>query len=244
MNTTVKDVYDLIDGFAPFETQFSWDNAGLLIGSPSLPVKKIGIALDATNQVITEAVRQGCDLLVTHHPIIFEPLKSIGFDSPAANAVRNSLAVLAAHTNLDTAKEGVNSVLSEKIGLTEIQNDTLFIGKTEKTNADDFAKLINKALGTKTAYYDSGKEITKVAVCGGAAGEYLFEAIKLGADAFITGEIHHHEYLAAADSGISLFCAGHFETENPVIYLLKDKLQILPDIEVTIIRQDSPVKYS
>ncbi len=245
----VKDIFNCINELAPFDTQFQWDNAGLIIGDMNGSVNKIGVALDATDKVIEKAVSQGCDLLVTHHPIIFNAVKAISFTSPYGLALKNSLAVISAHTNLDVAKEGVNFALANKIKLEDVKNISsgetiLWVGKIKKQSPKEFAEYISEKLDTCVSYADGSKKIETVAVCGGAAGEYLYDAAKAGIDAFVTGEVHHHEYLDAKRIGISVFCAGHFETENPVVPLLAEKIREKAGVEAVIIKQERPVKYT
>lgn len=244
----VSDVYNFIDSFAPFGSQFDWDNAGLLLGSKEQQVTRIAFALDATVQVIEDAVAAGCDLLVTHHPVIFKPLKEIDFSSPVGVAVRYSLPVICAHTNLDISSRGVNTALAEKIGLknistTPVNGELLWSGEISETDAASFAKTLSNSLNTAVTYSDSGKNIRKVAVCGGAAGEYLYAAADAGMDAYVTGEVHHHEYLDSARIGISVFCAGHFETENPVIPALEKMVREHFNIDTIIITQQRPAEY-
>lgn len=245
---TIKDVYDFIDSIAPFDTQFSYDNAGLIIGEKSRKVTKIGVALDATDKVIEEAVKQGCDLLVSHHPIIFHAVKELSFTSPVAVAIKNNLPILSAHTNLDIATEGVNFALANKLELKDIENmgtgeEILWVGKTDRKTPEEFAEFISEKLDTMVSFAPSGKGIETVAVCGGSAGEFLYKAAEMGLDAYITGEIKHHEYLDAKRLGLSIYCAGHFETENPVVPLLAKKIKESTGIETVIIQQEKPVKY-
>ena len=245
----VKDIYEKINEFAPFDTQFDWDNAGLIIGDLDAEVKRIGVALDATDIVIEEALLKGCDLLVTHHPVIFNPVSSIEFNSPAAVALRNRLPVICAHTNLDIAEKGVNYALVRKLELENPGNKSsgetiLWTGDVKTQSADEFATYVGGKLDTVVSYADAGKPISSVAVCGGAAGEYLYDAAKAGIDAFVTGEVHHHEYLDAKRIGISVFCAGHFETENTVVPVLAGMISERTGTETIIINQERPVKYS
>lgn len=246
--TTVKEIYDFIDSFAPFGTQFEWDNAGLLIGDAEKEVTKTAFALDATVQVIEEAAKNGCDLLVTHHPVIFTPIKSVSFHSPVAAAIKNGISVICAHTNLDVSENGVNTALLNKLGLENcgtvtVGGEVYWTGEIPEMTSAEFARFVSKKLGTPVKYSDCGNAIKKVAVCGGAAGEYLYGAAKAGMDAFVTGEVHHHEYLDSQLCGISVFCAGHFETENPVVACLEKAVREHFDIETTLINQKKPTEF-
>ena len=247
----VKEIFDYINSFAPFNTQCEWDNSGLLIGNFKNEINKIGFALDATNETVLDAARNNCDLIITHHPIIFNPLKSVDNNSPVYLAIRNNINVLCAHTCLDKSEPGVNTVLAEVLGLKNIKafnSDTdanmCHIGDIETVTAKELSKIISDKLNGPVIYADADKPINKVAVCGGAAGDYLYEAIDNGADAFITGEVKHHEFISAKELGLSIFCAGHFETENPVIPYLKKMIENKFKIECIILNQTPPTKFT
>jgi len=245
----VKDVYDYLNSIAPFDTAEEWDNCGLLVGSFSKEVKKIYIALDVTNATLEDAVSFGADLVVSHHPIIFNPVSHILCDSVVYKAVASGASFIASHTCLDKAVGGVNHCLATKVGVknlqTSLNNDFLKFGEIEPCSAEQFAKNIKSALGGAVAFTDSGKIIKTVAVCSGAGGDMVAEAKAIGADAFLTGEAKYHEYLLSADSGISLFVAGHFETENVVCEYLGKSLtaKFGNEIEIKVSDLKNPVNY-
>lgn len=235
----ISEIYDYIDSFAPFETAESYDNVGLLIGDGNRDVSKVLLSLDITEAVVKEAVEMGASLIVSHHPVIFNPLKRIGFESVPALLIKNEISAICAHTNLDkSAQFGVNLTLAKACGLENCKpsdiDGCLFIANTkEPLSAVDFAKQIN--IGTKSelvAYTDCGKMISKVGLCSGAGGEFVFAAAKLGCDAFVTGEIKHHEILAANASGISVYSIGHYRSEDVVIEPLTKLLgKKFPDVQ-------------
>ena len=248
-NPTVKDIFDFLQTIAPFEAQCDWDNSGLLVGEPSKEVKKIGVVLDITANAIEYAVKNGIDLIISHHPVIFRPTKNFLDGNPAYTLAKNGISAICAHTSLDIAKGGVNDALASALGFDKI-SDFSEIGETamirvaeiNETDADSLSKLVADKLSTGVAVADSGNAIKSVALCGGAGGDFCFEVAKK-CDAFITGEAKHHEFLAAKDMGLTLIAAGHFETENPVVCVLADKIKSEFDCNVTIIPQNSPVKY-
>ena len=245
-----KEILDFIDSFAPFDTQCEWDNSGLLLGNPGDEVYKAGFALDITDESVDDAVLNGCSLIVTHHPVIFHPLSVIGYDSPISKLIKNGISVISAHTNLDNSPLGVNFALSKKLELknaVKFESDTdasmCFIGETEETESGSFAKFISKALETGVRYTCPGKNIKKVAVCGGAGGEFIGEISKY-ADAFVTGEIKHHSFSESIHRGFPVFMAGHYETEYPVIPCLCEKTESETGIDCVLLKQSNPCRFA
>lgn len=229
--TTVKEIYKYIDSFAPFDSAEPWDNVGILIGSESAPVQKALAALDITNDVIDEAVKMGAELIISHHPIIFGGIKKVMKGSPVFEAAAAGVNCICAHTNLDKSPIfGVNTALAEAAGLVGCapsQNDPiLFIAQTaEPMTPEAFAEQIKKNLGLPSIGFTScGTAVSKVGLCSGAGGSEIFAAAAEGCDAFLTGEIKHHEILAANSAGISTFILGHYGSEDVVIEPLAQRL--------------------
>lgn len=228
---TVFDVYSCIDSFAPFSSQEEWDNSGHLLGSLSGEVTKAVVCLDVNNDVIDYAVKIGANIIVSHHPVIFSPLKSITDDSVVFNALSHGIAVISAHTNLDKASGGVNDTLSEILYFRyeKVYDGTLptFLNicyADEPFTAESLSSHLRERLSCAVSYCDTGKKITKIGLCSGAGADFIDDAIKLGCNAYITGEAKYHEFLEAKEKGISLFTVGHFESEIPVVKKLTEKL--------------------
>lgn len=250
---TVQNVFEIINQMAPFNTQMGFDNAGVLIGSQNKKVKKIGVVLDVTCDAVDYAKEQGMDLIISHHPVIFSGLKSIDGDSVVYRLIQEDIAVISAHTNLDAAENGVNQILAQVLGLTEIESLGLpgeptpamgRIGKLSKAmSCEAFAQLINQKLNTRVKFVNTGKEISKVAVCGGAGEDFILPAVQAGADALVTADVKHHNFLLAKSLELSLMDAGHFETEQVIVPTLCKQLEELVDIPVSVIPQTSPVEY-
>ena len=247
---TVKNIYDFIDSIAPFEKQCEWDNSGLLIGNPCREISKIGVVLDITPDAVKYAAERGVELIVSHHPVIFRPVKSFLDGDVSYMLAANGISAICAHTSLDCANGGVNDVLAETLGfknpvpLTE-SGEAAMIRKVviDETEADALAMLVADRLSTGVQLADCGKTIDTVALCGGAGGDFIHAVAESGCDAYITGEAKHHEFLAAKELGVTLIAAGHFETENPVVAVLADKIRNNFECEVEIIPQKSPVEY-
>lgn len=228
---TVGDVCSVLESFAPLSLQESYDNAGLILGNRDQVVTGVLIALDATLEVIDEAVLLGCNLIVTHHPFIFKGLKTITGKNHTENclikAIRNDIAIYAGHTNVDSVRGGVNERMAIKLGLTEtsilvpnLQKDCdcgLGMMGTLPTSMpeSEFLQLIKTTFNCERIRFSAlrGKNIHKVAMCGGSGSEFLENALAGGADAFLTGEAKYHEFFTHA-SEILLVDAGHYETEQ------------------------------
>ncbi|MDO5014993.1 MAG: Nif3-like dinuclear metal center hexameric protein [Clostridia bacterium] len=227
---TVKEIYSYIDTFAPYDTQESWDNSGLNIGSFYREVKTVGFALDATLDVIHKAFEKKCDLIITHHPIIFKPLSYIYDKNPAYSAIYRDIAILSAHTNWDACDGGVNDILAKKIGLKNIEKISekeLSIVRTGKTNLDfsSFVNNLNLSLDTKTLCNTVNRKPENIAVCGGSGGSLVEDLYNSGIDTLVTGEAKHSEIIQANNLNMNLFICGHYETEKISMPVLKSKIE-------------------
>lgn len=249
----VNDILNYIESLAPKSMAEDWDNVGLLCGSGTQNVTKILVALDPFEHVCTEAANWGADLLVTHHPLIFQPPKSITDRTAVGRSIiqliRNNISAINAHTNLDCTPGGVNDVLASKLELSDVEvlnpsgtDDEgrpwglLRCGKTDSCNLQTFLTKVKAALGCETLrYVDCGKSVCKVAVGGGSCAGALQEVANAGCDTFITADIKYNQFWDARNLGVNLIDAGHFYTENPVVSVLAAKLQEeFPDVEVKI----------
>jgi dinuclear metal center YbgI/SA1388 family protein len=223
--TTVRDIMNYVGTLAPYDLAAEWDNVGLLVGGEGAEITTVLLALDITPAVITEAHEKGASLIVSHHPVIFEPLRALVTDDPAYLLAKYGIAALCLHTNLDRAERGVNTALADALGLTNTAfypDDYILVGDPpEETAAEDFARHIKEQLGAPSVRYTGGR-VTRVAVSSGGGGEGIVLAERYGFDAFVTGELKHHQYNYAVSHGIAAFDAGHFSTENVVIRPLCD----------------------
>lgn len=239
MMTTVNDIYEYIDSFAPFNTAEQWDNVGVLVGNKEHSVKRAVVSLDITSDVLAEAHDVDAQLVISHHPIIFGGIKTVMSGSPVYDAVSYGISCLCAHTNLDKSSVfGVNTALAQAAGLLNCRpsadGEFLFIANTKDMTApDDLAAQIKKNLNMNAvAFTEYNMEINTVGICSGGGGDEIFSAINHGCDAFITGEIKHHELLAANAAGLSVFILGHYKSEDVVIEPLVRRLgEKFPDVE-------------
>ena len=240
----VKDFYGYLNSIAPFETQEDWDNSGMLVGDMEAEVKKAAVVLDITHEEIKKAKAIGADLIISHHPVIFNPIKSVTRGSVPYELVASSINALCCHTPLDIADGGTNDSLAKLLGIevTRTEDPILRLGTVEPTTAENLAGKIAKTLNTKVRYADAGRKIEKIAICTGAGCSLIEAAGEI--DAFITGDASHHNFLDCIQAGITLIAAGHYETEIVVVPVLVKKLQTqFPDIEIIDIKQENPIKF-
>ena len=227
--STVKDVYSFLDNVAPFSTSAPWDNTGLLVGNENSEVKKVMLSLDVTAEVIEQAIKENVDLVITHHPLIFESVKSVTADTLLYKAVTSGISFISSHTCLDIAKDGVNDCLAKTVGLKNLKSveEDVFlkIGEIEEKTEEEFVSLLKEKLSCNVLYNSTGNNIKKVAFCSGSGGDLFALAKECGADALLTGEAKYHEFLDASFNNITIFACGHFETEIIVIDTLKEKLE-------------------
>lgn len=240
----VKDFYGYLNSIAPFESQEDWDNSGMLVGDMDAEVKKVAVVLDITHEEIKKAKAIGANLIISHHPVIFNPIKSVTSGSVPYELVASSINALCCHTPLDIADGGTNDSLAKLLGIevTRTEDPILRLGTVEPTTAENLAGKIAKTLNTKVRYADAGRKIEKIAICTGAGCSLIEAAGEI--DAFITGDASHHNFLDCVQAGITLIAAGHYETEIVVVPVLVKKLQArFPDIEIIDIKQENPIKF-
>lgn len=236
--TTIRNIEEYCRAVAPYDTAEEWDNVGLLVGCADNQVSRVLLALDITPPVVAEAQALGAGLIISHHPVIFDPLRTLVPGSAPYLLARSDVAALCLHTNLDRAAHGVNAALADALGLRNTAfypSDYLLVGELEQPmTADAFAAFIKERLGAPGVRY-TGSTVTRVAVSSGGGGGGVELCGAYGCDAFVTGELKHHHYLYALQHGIAAFDAGHFSTENVVIEPLKKLLAArFSDIEFCV----------
>ena len=253
--TTVKDILNWVQTLAPAYMKESWDNVGLLCGDPRKPVTRVLVALDPFEHVCREAEALGAELIVTHHPLIFQAPKAVTTETSVGRSIltlaASGISAINAHTNLDCAPGGVNDVLANTLGLENISvirpNGTdeagnpwglLRMGQCE-TSLEAFLDRVKTNLQVSGLRYVRGCDtVKKVAVGGGSCGGGLLEAYDAGCDTFVTADVKYNQFWDAKELGMNLIDAGHFATENPVVPVLARKLaEAFPEIEVLISRE-------
>lgn len=226
----IKEVLSALERFAPLPLQEGWDNAGLQIGLTEAEVSGALLCLDVNEAIVDEAIEKGCNLIVSHHPLLFKGLKTISdgdyVQRTVMKAIMNSIAIVSMHTNMDNAKGGVNYKIAEHLGLQEVKFFAEKPGAVEAgsgvvgllpepMSATAFIQLVKERFGVKCAQCNQllQRPVRKVAICGGSGDFLLSDAIAQGADAFITGEMHYHVYFGQ-EQKIQICVIGHYESEQ------------------------------
>lgn len=250
MSITVADIIRLMEEIAPAQLAETWDNPGLQVGDTAWPVKKILVSLDPTPAVMAHAAEDSVDMLITHHPLLFKPLKSVDLSTPIGAivgvAIQNTIAVYAAHTNFDSAREGLNDMLATRLGLKNVtvlsphgkdesdsmdeprENGLGRIGDlTAATDLDSLCRRLKQNMGLESVRMvgDPGRTVARVAVCSGSGSSLLDRFFSSGADVFITGDIRYHEAREAEDRQAALIDIGHFGSERIMIAQLASRLK-------------------
>lgn len=240
----VSDIIKIMQEIAPecHTYKDGHDNVGLLVGKSDQTVTKVLCCLDASSQVLQEAIQLGCQLIVSHHPVVFYKL-NVNDSTPSGrlllNLVANNISVYSAHTNLDFVTDGINEYISKLLGIHDITPIESYIDSTQgfgrvghlesPTTLIDFARLVSTRLQDDCVRIvgDKLKTISKIAVINGGGGgdtKYIDWAIKCGADALVTADVKHHVAIYAQECGIALIEPQHYTSEHPYISVLKNRL--------------------
>lgn len=252
-----KDIINFLEEKYPRSNAEEWDNVGLLVGNNKKDVKKIQLSIDATEKAVDYAAQNNVDMIVTHHPLIFKPLKSIVMSELSGRKIikliENGLNLYSIHTNLDSSKDGLNDYILELLEVKKYKiidinanDETAGIGRMytleEKITILEYADFIKTKMEIKNVRVisnDLKSEVKKIALINGSGMSYWRKVKSLGADLFITGDISYHDALDAKESGLHLIDIGHFESENCFSELLKKNLEEI-GLEVLIFN-DGPV---
>ena len=239
---TVKDILDCITEIAPLHWQESYDNAGLQVGDMNAEARKALICLDITEEIVDEAIAKNCNLIISHHPLIFRGLKHLTpetyIERAVMKAVKHDITMISMHTNLDNSYLGVSRVLAEKLGLKNLHilqpsecSPELcgagMVGEFEKPMDElEFLNLVAKTIGSPCLRHSAltGRKIQKVALCGGAGVPFMADAMKNHADAYLTADVKYHDFFVP-EGNILLVDGGHFETEQFTKELLCDLIR-------------------
>lgn len=227
--TKVRDIAEAIERFAPISLQEDYDNAGLQVGNPDMEVSGVLLCLDVTEDILKEAMKRRCNLIVSHHPLIFKGLKRLSDENAiqriVVDAIRNSVAIYSAHTNLDAAREGVSHEIAHMLDLTDIhvldphKDDPLtgsgVIGRISPTPRLEFLRKVKEKFNVRVLRFSALSPrlvIKKVAVCGGAGAFLIRKAIENDADVIVTGDVKYHDFTSFGED-IIIADIGHYESE-------------------------------
>ncbi len=242
-------IYNEMTRIAPPELAESWDNVGLLVRCGET-VERVLVTLDITPEVVEEAAAKGCSLIVSHHPVIFAPLKRLSGKDVPFLLVQKNISAICMHTNLDAAEGGVNEVLAGIFGMREPEVfaegcgrvgeiDPISVPELAKKAQTELAKRCNPPLDgsapVQVKFADAGKPVRRLAVISGAGGSMFEDALAQGADCLLTGEANHHHACDAKRLGLSLIAAGHYATEFPVTAAVAERLRTaFPELDVLV----------
>ena len=226
----VNDVLEFLNRLFPISTACDFDNVGLLVGDKNKDVTGILLCLDCDKTAVLKAKEMGANLIITHHPVIFEPLKSVCDDSVVFDLVKNGISVISMHTNLDIAPLGVTETLCAALKLQNVkdfESSDGFLIRSATVNSTmpcTLAKGFKELLGFNIRYNDTNKKLENVLVCSGSGGDFLYDAIEGGFDALICADVKHHIFIAAQNAGVCVFDVGHYASENIILPVLFDLL--------------------
>jgi dinuclear metal center YbgI/SA1388 family protein len=223
-----------LEAFAPLCLAEEWDNTGLMLGDPSAEITSAAAVLDVTDEVVDFAVKNGCGLIVSHHPFIMNMPKNMAFTTPLqkniVKLIKNNISVYSMHTNFDSCVGGINNILCELLELTGYASNeprTVWNGKLkEPAPLSGFIEKVKKTFNIEKVIFSGpvDKLISKVAVCGGGGGNFISEAAEI-ADVYLTGEVKYHDFQYGLSLGLPIVTAGHFETENICMFKISGMLQ-------------------
>ena len=257
----VKDIVSAIERFAPLSLQESWDNSGLLVGSPEDEVHGVLVGFDCTAALIDEAVERGCDMVVTHHPLIFKGIKKINADDPVGaavmKAVRCGVAVYAAHTSADKTPGGVSAAMAARLGLTDVE---VLIPEGEgcaglgcvgnlpwPMDGEEAVAYVKEKFGLAglRASAPLKEKFSRVAVLGGSGGGEIADALRSGASLYISADFSYHSFFTPA--GFMIMDIGHFESEVEIVDILlaeiRKKFPNFASCKSACLAQANPVRY-
>ncbi len=235
--STVYEIYKLLDSLIPPSLSCEWDNDGVMcMPDADRTVSGILLTLDITSEAIDYAEQNQMNVIISHHPLVFRPIKGLSaLDYVGKRLVRlteNGISAFSFHTRLDAASGGVNDALAEKLGLTDAEpfgpdgEKIGRIGYVKPSDLDAFANVVKERLDCpNVTVSDAGNRTHRVAVLGGAGKDYVISALKSGADSYVTGEMDYNSLLDSREMGLNVILAGHFHTENPVLEKLKNMIE-------------------
>ena len=242
MTVTVADLVGVMEQIAPPGLSEGWDNVGLQVGRRDWPVRRVWVSLDPTPAVVAAACDAGVDLLVTHHPLMLSPPRTIDFATPTGQIIHQSaccgLSIYSAHTNLDIVAGGINDILADRLELTDtvpLQAGSADPGKgigragtlAAPTTLISLARKVKETSGVKTLRYsgDPGLRVSRAAVCSGSGSSLMKAFFASGADVYISGDLKYHDARDVEAAGLGLIDVGHFASEHLIVAVLAERLR-------------------
>lgn len=236
----ILDLMQAMEAIAPLDLAELWDNPGLLVGAPEDALAGVMLCVDATHALIDQAQARGCNCILAHHPLMFAGTKNLRSDhyegGILARLLRGGLSMFAAHTNLDRAPGGVEDSLAQALSI-KVDACTPYVraGTVDARTAGQWLAHVRGCISPQAVFYgDAGRSISRVGVSCGGGGEYFHQALEMGADVFLTGEMKHHERIEAQGLGLCVIIAGHEETERVVLQPLAETLRKALDVPIFV----------
>ena len=254
MSILVKHIYDIINQFAPFDTQEKWDNSGLLVGDFNQEVSGILISLDISVSALKHAQESGCNLIFSHHPVIFSAIRNLYSDSIVYQLAKHDISAICCHTPLDIAKGGINDLIVQKLEklipveeILPVEDDGLgrIITLKEEISLPKFAQIAKHALHCENVRFSANHQgkIRKIAICSGS-GSSMLEDLSSRCDAFLTGDVKHDRWYKAEELHIALLDCGHYATEVIMIpYIAGILRNAFPELKIIEFAEGDPVRY-
>lgn len=243
----LKEILNQINELCPFSLQEDWDNSGMQVGDPDAEIQKVLVAFDLTEEVLNEAAEKEADLILTHHPFFFKGIRQIDMSAAKGRMIRGlieyDIALVACHTNLDKVGYGVSSVLGQQLGLSDCrpfiaEGENIGFGVigqlAEPVSLSAFAEQVKESLHIPMVRVvgDHAQTVQTVAAMGGAGSDFMVDAKTMGADVYVTADLKYHDGQMAAEMGLALMDAGHFETESTTMEPFMKKLaEAMPQVE-------------
>ncbi|MGG7176505.1 Nif3-like dinuclear metal center hexameric protein [Clostridium paraputrificum] len=250
MSIKVKDIIKEMEVLAPPFLKEDFDNVGLMVGERGKDVKKVLLALDCTKDVIEEGKNNGVDMIITHHPLIFrKPSKIVREDLQGwkiIELIKNDISLYSSHTNLDSAKDGINQEIVKLLGFSNsriiepskvIGYEKAGLGRIVKldeyVSVESIINLIKEKLGINNLRaVIAAEKVSKIAIINGSGQDFFSKAVRMGADCIITGDTSYHFASDYKEMGITILDPGHFPTEWIVFLEVMKRIEDkFPDIE-------------
>ena len=239
----LKNIIEIFEEKFPIQNKEEWDNVGLMVGHGGAEIKKAYVCLDITPKIVEFAIKNGCNLIVTHHPFIMPAILNIDYKNEKASMIRdiikNDINVYSMHTNFDSSIGGINDILASLLELENYapENAQIFRKGSLKNEVTlkEFVKKVKEVLNVRNVICcgDEDKKIKTVGICSGSGGSVIMDAYPC--DVFFTGEAKYHEFQNALANNISVVAAGHFETENIALFKIRD---ILKDNNIEVVEKE------
>lgn len=237
---TNEDIFKFLDDKYPVASACDFDNPGFLVGDRQAETLGALVTLDCDFEAISEAKKRNCNLIISHHPIIFTPIKQVTAESVVYCLIKSDISVISMHTNLDIGENGVADCICKAAGFENVKRYTSGDGFELRKSViapvspDSLAGRLKKAFGAPVRYVSGKKNIENILICPGSGGEYILEAISAGFDALVTGDVKHSQFVDAENAGVSLFDIGHFFGEDAVVEPLAAQIkEHFPDLPVS-----------